>query len=102
MNALTKTATAALAALTLTAGLVATSSSAQAFPKKGFGWGPGIGLGIAAGALIGAAAYNGAYGAPAYVTPGYVVDPGYVSCRKVESYDAYGNFRGMRKVCDLD
>ena len=35
MNALTKTAAAALAALTLTAGLVATSSSAQAFPKKG-------------------------------------------------------------------
>ena len=80
MNALTKTAAAALAALTLTAGLVATSSSAQAFPKKGY-WGPGIGLGIAAGALIGAAAYNNAYGAPAYVTPGYVVDPGYVSCR---------------------
>jgi hypothetical protein len=100
MNALTKTAAAALAALTLTAGLVATSSSAQAFPKKG--WGPGIGLGIAAGALIGAAAYNSAYGAPAYVTPGYVVDPGYVSCRKVESYDAYGNFRGMLRVCDVD
>ena len=102
MNALTKTAAAALAALTLTAGLVATSSSAQAFPKKG-NWGPGIGLGIAAGALIGAAAYNSSYyGAPTYVTPGYVVDPGYVSCRKVESYDAYGNFRGMRKVCDVD
>src|SRR5258707_14114792 len=97
-----KPAAAALAALTLTAGLVATSWSAQAFAKRGFGWGPGIGLGIAAGALIGAAAYDTAYGAPAYVTPGYVVDPGYVSCRKVESYDAYGNFRGMRKVCDVD
>jgi hypothetical protein len=100
MNALTRTAAAALAAVTLTAGLIATSSSAQAFPKKG--WGPGIGFGIAAGALIGAAAYNSAYGAPAYVAPGYVVDPGYVSCRMVERYDVYGNYRGMRKVCEVD
>jgi len=96
MNAITKTAAAALAALTLTAGLVATSSSAQAFPKKGFGWGPGIGLGIAAGALIGAAAYNSAYAAP-----GYYVAPDAVACRYVERYDAYGNYRGTRKVCEV-
>ena len=65
MTTLKKTAAGTIAALALTIGIVATSSSAQAFPKKGFGWGPGIGLGIAAGALIGAAAYNNSYyGAP--------------------------------------
>jgi hypothetical protein len=29
------------------------------------------------------------------------VAPGYTSCRYVERYDVYGNFRGTRKVCDI-
>ena len=92
MNKFTKIAAGTLAALTLTAGVLATSGEAQAFPKKG--WGPGIGFGIAAG-VIGAAAYG------AYAAPGYYVAPGYTSCRYVERYDVYGNFRGTRKVCDI-
>jgi hypothetical protein len=92
MNKFTKIAAGTLAALTLTAGVLATSSDAQAFPKKG--WGPGIGFGIAAG-VIGAAAYG------AYAAPGYYVAPDAVSCRYVERYDVYGNYRGTRKVCDI-
>jgi len=91
MNKFTKIAAGTLAALTLTAGVLATSGEAQAFPKKG--WGPGIGFGIAAG-VIGAAAY-------AATAPGYYVAPGYTSCRYVERYDVYGNYRGTRKVCEI-
>ena len=44
--------------------------------------------------MIGAAAY-------AATAPGYYVAPGYRSCRFVERYDVYGNYRGTQKVCDL-
>ena len=44
--------------------------------------------------MIGSAAY-------AASGPGYYVAPGYTSCRYVERYDVYGNFRGTRKVCDI-
>ncbi len=86
----TKTAIAALAAVTLTAGVVAAPSQAEAKWKGG--WGPAIGLGIAAG-VIGGAAYAATY-------PGYYVG-GPVGCRYVERYDRYGNYRGTMKVCDL-
>ena len=89
MNKLTKVAAGALAALTLTIGVLATSTTeAQAWGKKG--WGPAIGLGIAAG-IIGTAAY-------AATAPGYY---GYTSCRYVERYDSWGNYRGTRRVCDV-
>jgi hypothetical protein len=91
MSKLTKIAAGTLAALTLTVGVLATSSEAQAWPKKY--WGPAIGLGIAAG-IIGTAAY-------AATAPGYYVAPGYTSCRYVERYDVYGNYRGTRKVCEV-
>jgi len=92
MTKFTKIAAGTLAALTITVGALATSSTeAQAWGKKG--WGPAIGLGIAAG-VIGSAAY-------AASGPGYYVAPGYTSCRYVERYDVYGNFRGTRKVCDI-
>ena len=78
MNKLTKIAAGTLAALTLTVGVLATSSTeAQAWGRRG--WGPAIGLGIAAG-VIGTAAY-------AATAPGYY---GYRSCRYVERYDALG------------
>ena len=93
MNKLTKLAAGALAALTLTVGVLATSTTeAQAWGKKG--WGPAIGLGIAAG-VIGSAAY--AATAPGYYGYGY----GYTGCRYVERYDAWGNYRGTRRVCDV-
>jgi len=88
MNKLTKAAAGALAALTLTVGVLATSSQAQAFPKKH--WGPMIGLGIAA-TIIGSAAY-------AATAPGYY---GYTSCRYVERYDAWGYYRGTRRICGI-
>jgi hypothetical protein len=93
MTKITKFAAIAVAALTLAVGSVATSSEAHAWGKKGFGWGPAIGLGIAAG-VIGGAAY-------AASGPGYYVAPGYTSCRYVERFDAYGNYRGTRKICDV-
>jgi hypothetical protein len=92
MTKFTKIAAGTLAALTITVGALATSSTqAHAWGKKGFG--PGLGFGIAAG-VIGAAAY-------AATAPGYDVAPGYTSCRYVERYDRWGNYRGTRKVCEI-
>jgi hypothetical protein len=90
MNKLTKIAAVSAAALTLTVGTLATSTQAEAKWKGG--WGPAIGLGIAAG-VIGGAAYAATY-------PGYYVG-GPVGCRWVARYDAWGNYRGSVKVCDL-
>jgi hypothetical protein len=90
MTRFTKLAAGTLAALTLTVGVLAAPSQAEAKWKGG--WGPGIGLGIAAGVLAGAA----------YTSyPGYYVAPSYMGCRYVERYDVYGNYRGTRKVCDV-
>jgi hypothetical protein len=89
MTKFTKIAAGTLAALTITVGALATSSTeAHAWGKKG--WGPAVGFGIAAG-VIGAAAV--AATAPTYVVPAY-------ECRYVERYDRWGNYRGMMKVCD--
>ena len=90
MKKLTKIAAGTLAAVALTVGVLATSTTeAQAWGRRG--WGPAIGLGIAAG-VIGTAAY-------AATTPGYY---GYrPDCRYVERYDARGNYRGTRRVCDI-
>ena len=96
MTKFTRIAAGTLAALTLTVGMLATSTNeAQAWGKKGWGWGPAVGLGVAAG-VIGSAAY-------AASGPGYYVGPsyGYTSCRYVERYDVYGNYRGTRKVCEI-
>ena len=92
MTKFTKIAAGTLAALTITVGALATSSSeAHAWGKKHHHhFGPGIGFGIAAG-VIGAAAV--AATAPTYVVPAY-------ECRYVERYDRWGNYRGMMKVCD--
>jgi hypothetical protein len=89
MTNFTKLAAGTLAALTLTAGVLAAPTEAKAW--KG-GWGPAIGLGIAAGVVAGAA-----YAATA---PGYYVG-GPVGCRWVARYDNWGNYRGSVKVCDL-
>ena len=95
MSIKTKIAAAALAALTLGTAAVATSGSAEAHGwHGGWGWG-GVGVGLAAGALIGAAAY-GAYGGPAYA-----YGPGYRTCRWVPQYNAYGYFIGNARVCNF-
>lgn len=85
----TRIAAFALAALTLTAGVAATSSNAQA----GNGFGVGLGVGLATGALIGAAA--GTYGGPVYAGYGY----GYRPCRWVRQYDEFGYVIGRARVC---
>ena len=90
MSIKTKIAAGALAALTLTTAIAATSGEAQARPR--WGW---IGAGFAAGALIGAAAASSAYAGP-----GYVVGPAYRECRYVERFDRWGNLRVV-KVCDV-
>jgi hypothetical protein len=88
MTSFTKVAAGTLAALTLTAGVLAAPTEAKAW--RG-GWGPALGLGIAAGVVAGAA----------YATaPGYYVG-GPAGCRWVARYDALGNYRGSMKVCDL-
>ena len=87
MSKFTKIAAGTLAALTITVGALATSSTeAHAWGKKGFGFG------IAAG-VIGAAAFAAAT-APSY---GY----GVARCRYVDRVDAWGNYRGTRKICEI-
>jgi len=88
MSKFTKFAVGTLAALTITVGALATSSTeAHAWGKKG--WGKGIGFGIAA-SVIGAAAF--AATAPRYY--------GVPDCRIVDRVDAWGNYRGTYKICD--
>ena len=89
MTSFTNVAAGTLAALTLTAGVLAAPTEAKAW--RG-GWGPALGLGIAAGIVAGSA-----YAATA---PGYYVG-GPAGCRWVARYDAWGNYRGSVKVCDL-
>ena len=90
MSKYTKIAAGTLAAVAITVGTLATSTTeANAWGKKGW-YGKGFGLGIAAG-VIGAAAFAAAT-APSY---GY----GEVSCRYVERYDVFGNYLGTRRVC---
>ena len=90
MTKFTKLAAGALAALTLTVGVFAAPTQAEARWRGG--WGPAVGLGIAAGVLAGAAY--------ATTAPGYYVG-GPVGCRWVARYDAWGNYRGSMKVCDV-
>lgn len=95
MTKITKIAAVSAAALTLTFASLATSTKAEAKWKGG--WGPAIGLGIAGGILAGAAyAGSGYYG----YGPGYYVG-GPVGCRWVARHDAWGNYRGSVKVCDV-
>jgi hypothetical protein len=91
MTAFTKTTfknlTAALAAVTLGAALIA-SSGAEARPR----FGAGLGVGLAVGILAGAAAASSAYAGPVYVA-GY----GH-RCRFEDRVDRWGYVRTV-KVC---
>ncbi len=86
MSIKTKIAAVALAALTLTGGMAATSQPAQA---RGLGLGLGIAAGVIGAAAVGAAVANG----------GYYYDAGYRRCGWVRQYDAYGNYIGRARTC---
>lgn len=89
---MTRTFTAALAALTLVAAVAVSGGQAEA---KGWKTGVAVGVGVLAGAAIASHAY-GAYGAPVYVG-----GPGYRECRTIARYDAWGNYIRTVRVCDV-
>lgn len=89
MSIKTRIAALAIAALTMTGGVAATTSQAEAGYHGG-----GVGIGIAAGALFGAAIASSAYGQPAYAS-----DYGYRRCGWVRQFDAYGNYIGRVRSC---
>ncbi len=106
---LKSTITAAVAALTMGAGLVASTSSAEAQWRRG-GYGPGIALGVGAG-LLGAGiiasqrpyyggGYGGGYYAPAYAAPVYGAPAYGAGCWRERRavHDNWGNFRGYRMI----
>jgi hypothetical protein len=101
MNAtLKKTAIAAVAALTLGAGVaVSTTSPAEAYWRHGYyhnngGWGPAVGLGILGGVIAGAAIANsGPYYGPG---PAYGYDDGCWQPRPI--YNPWGRYVGRRMV----
>jgi hypothetical protein len=80
MNKFTKIFAVAAAALTISAGTLATSSEAHAFGK-----GKGLGIGIAA-AIIG-------------TTVGVIAASAAPRCKLVERFDRRGNYRGTIEVC---
>ncbi len=90
MSIKTKIAALAVAAVTLTGGIAATTQQAQAGGFHHHGHGVGIGVGLAAGALFAAAAANNAYAYDGY---------GYRRCGWVRQFDAYGNYIGRVRSC---
>ena len=89
MSIKTKIAAFAVAALTLTGGIAASTQQAHAGKFHHHHHGVGIGVGLAAGALFAAAASN------AYAKDYY----GYRRCGWVRQFDAYGNYIGRVRSC---
>ena len=100
----------AAAAVAVSAAIMAGSTtSADAYWRRGWGWGPGIAAGLLGGAIIGGAIASSRYYAPP--PPGYAYYPAYAepvagpNCywARVPVYDAYGHvmaWRGApRMVC---
>ena len=88
MSIKTKIAAFAVAALTLTGGVAASTQQAHAGKFYHHHHGVGIGVGLAAGALFAAAASNA-----------YANDYGYRRCGWVRQFDAYGNYIGRVRSC---
>ena len=84
MSIKTRIAALALATLTLTGGIAATTTQAQAKPN----W---VGPAIFGAAVIGTAI--------AASNPGYGY--GYRRCGYVRQFDVYGNYMGRMRVCDF-
>ena len=76
-------AVAALAVVTITSSMIATTGQADAHFRR---WGPAIGLGIAAGVVAGAVIANSG--------------PAYERCGWVRQYDRFGNYMGRTWVCN--
>lgn len=109
---MSKTAAAAIAALTIGATLAATTAPADAQWRRRGGWAPGAVVGgLAAGAIIGGALasrpyyyggsgyYGGGYYGNGYYAPAYAA-PVYSNCWRERRpvYDSWGNFRGYRAI----
>ena len=86
MSIKTRIAAVALAALTLTGSVVATTSQAEAKP---LGWGYGVGAGIATAAIVGSAI--AASNDPYYY--------GYHRCGWVAQYNTFGQYVGRVRSC---
>jgi hypothetical protein len=87
MSIKTKIFAVALAALTLTGSVVATTSQAEAKP---LGWGWGVGAGIATAAIVGTAI--AASNDPYYYN-------GYRRCGWAAQYNAFGQYVGRVRTC---
>jgi hypothetical protein len=113
MSVIRKTLTGALAAATLTAGIIAASAPAEAQWRRGHhrgGWGAPVAAGVIGGLALGALAAQAAqpryYYAPGYTTyPAYGYGayhyPAYTrTCwrQRQPAYDRWGNFVGYRSV----
>jgi hypothetical protein len=94
MTSFKKTATAALAALTLATAILASAGGAEARPR--FHRGHGIGLGI-----VGALAVGGLLAASsnAYAEPVYEDDVPVRRCDRVARLNRFGEVIGTRRVC---
>lgn len=77
-------AIAALAGITITSSLIATTGQADAHYRR---WGPALGLGIAAGVVTGAVIANSG---PVYVER---------RCGWLRQYDRFGYYMGRAWVC---
>ncbi|MDR6869449.1 hypothetical protein J2Y55_005649 [Bosea sp. BE125] len=96
MTSFKKTATAALAALTLSTAILAGAGSAEAYPRhRGWGVGAGIVGALAVGGLLAASANR------AYAEPVYEEDAPVRRCEMVERVNRFGEVTGYRKVCSL-
>ena len=81
--------------------LASTATNAEAYWRRGWGWGPGIAAGLVGGAILGSAIASSRYYAP---PPGYVYYPAYAEplpepdCYWARSpiYDPAGNVVGWR------
>ena len=98
MTSFKKTATAALAALTLSTAILVGAGSAEAYTRhRGHGWGVGAGIvgALAVGGLLAASANR------AYAEPVYEEDAPVRRCEMVERVNRFGEVVGYRKVCSL-
>lgn len=90
-----KMLTAAAAMATIAVVLAGTATSAEAYWRRGWGWGPGVAAGLVGGAIVGGAIASSRYYGP-------VAGPGCYWAR-VPVYDGYGNVIGWsgrpRMVC---
>ena len=97
-----KLLTAAAAAATIAVIVAGTATNADAYWRRGWGWGPGLAAGLVGGAIIGGAIASSRYHAPP--PPGWAYYPAYgepvpgPDCywARMPVYDPAGNVVGWR------